>query len=166
VTALVAGLGNIFLSDDAFGVEVARRMAQQPRAEGVRVLEVGIRGVHLAYELMRPIDLLVVVDAVSRGAAPGTLFVLDPESWCAAAPSADRPGHADAHALQLDAVFRLLRALGGELPRTRIVGCEPERLDEGMELSERVRAAIDPAITLVQQILDEQRPVRTEVAHG
>jgi hydrogenase maturation protease len=153
MNTLVAGLGNIFLADDAFGVAVAHRLAQTVRTDGVRVVDFGVRGVHLAFELLEPPDMLIVIDAVSRGADPGTLFVLDPESWERTRPSRALPTRPDAHGLEFDAVLRLLRAFGRKPPPTRIVGCEPARLEEHIGLSEPVRNAIDPAIALVEKII-------------
>lgn len=147
--ALVAGVGNVFLGDDGFGVEVVRRLSSQDLPEGVRVEDFGIRGVHLAFDLLDPPDLLVVVDLVSRGAAPGTVFVIEPDL--------DRPlPVADNHSMDVHAVFAQVRTMGGTLPRVRIVGCQPADLGEGMGLSPPVEAAIEPAAALVHKILREE----------
>ncbi|MCU1238957.1 MAG: hybD [Candidatus Solibacter sp.] len=146
---LVAGVGNIFLGDDAFGVEVAQRLCAEAVPSGVRVVDFGIRSLHLAYELLDgEYDLTVLVDASPRGGAPGTLYVIEPDL------GTDRPAvAADAHAMNPDAVFTALRALGGEPGRVMIVGCEPASVEEGMGLSAEVSAAVDEGVKLVLEVL-------------
>ncbi|MFI0349440.1 hydrogenase maturation protease [Actinomadura sp. 9N407] len=144
---LVAGVGNVFLGDDGFGVEVVRRMAGTPLPAGVRVADFGIRGVHLAYELMDGYDRLILVDAVQRGDPPGTVSVIEPVS-----PEAGEPV-LDAHDLTPEAVLAAAGRLGGELGWIRLVGCEPACLDEGIGLSGPVEAAIDGAVRLVRELL-------------
>jgi len=145
---LVAGVGNIFLGDDAFGVEVARRLATVSLPEGVTVADFGIRGIHLAYELLEGYDRLILVDALSRGEAPGTVYVVEPD---AVAPG----GPADAHSMDPLAVFAHLAAIGGDPVPTLIVGCEPLTLDEEIGLSEPVRLAVDKAVVVVLELLGE-----------
>jgi hydrogenase maturation protease len=147
---LVAGVGNVFFRDDGFGVEVARRLAQDEMPPGAAVADFGIRGIHLAFELLDPPRLLVVVDALPRGGAPGSLYVVDPEL------DAMQPAGADAHAMQLPAVFASVRAMGGTLPRVLVVGCEPAEVGEGMGLSEPVQRAIGPAAELVRDIVQRE----------
>lgn len=146
---LVAGVGNIFLSDDAFGVEVARRLLPLARPEGVEVKDFGIAGVHLAYQLLDGYDALVLVDAVPFGARPGDLCVMQPEL--------DDEGDVavDAHGMQPDAVLRTLEALGGRVDRVFVVGCQPCSLEEGMELSPPVAASVDLAVETVLELLVE-----------
>lgn len=146
---LVAGVGNIFLSDDAFGVEVARRLLQSAVPEGVEVRDFGIAGVHLAYQLLDGYDALVIVDAVPFGGTPGDLCVMEPEL--------DEEGdvEVDAHGMQPDAVLRSLQALGGRVDRVLVVGCQPKSLDEGMELTPPVAASVDRAVGVVQELLFE-----------
>jgi hydrogenase maturation protease len=146
---LVAGVGNVFFGDDGFGVEVARRLAAGLLPPGVEVRDFGIRGIHLAFELLEPRALVVLVDAMPRGGAPGSLYVLEPDL-------AGAPATADAHAMELPAVFAAVRAMGGTLPRVLVVGCEPATCD-GPELSEAVRAAIEPALELVREVLRRER---------
>jgi hydrogenase maturation protease len=165
---LVAGVGNIFLSDDGFGPEVARRLAQEPLPDGVLVQDFGIRGVHLAYELMGGYDLALLVDTAQRGGQPGTLYVIEPsmdegdegdDAGAGAAGEADGVPAApliDAHGMEPGAVLSLLRTLGGGDVRLLIVGCEPAGLDEGMGLTEAVEAAIPGAIRLVKDVLDRE----------
>jgi hydrogenase maturation protease len=152
---LVAGLGNIFLGDDGFGVEVVRRLALEPKTEGVRVEDFGIRGMHLAYELMGgAYETAILVDATSRGGAAGTLYVIEPEVGATRLLSDEIP--ADAHAMSPDAVLRWLRNLGGEPPRLLVVGCEPASLEEEMGLSEPVSRAVDEAVSVVKRLASEE----------
>ena len=143
---LVAGIGNIFLSDDGFGSEVARRLASEPLPEGVRVLDVGIRGLHLAYELLDGYDLLILVDALATGAAPGTVSVFEPEVD-------DLEPAVDAHGMDPATVLSTLKGLGGEVGRVLVVGCEPASLEEGMGLSPVVAQAVDAAVDAVRRLV-------------
>jgi hydrogenase maturation protease len=147
--ALVAGIGNVFLGDDGFGVEVARQLLGVSLPEGVEVADFGIRALHLAYDLLDPLlELLVVVDAASHGAAPGTVYVFEPEAEEEALQS-----DADAHSMDLPRVFDTVRALGGRVPRTLIVGCEPEEIGESMGLSKPAMSAVGPAIDVIREII-------------
>ena len=150
--ALVAGIGNVFLGDDGFGVEVAARLSSAPLPEGVRVLDAGIRARDLAYELVGGgYETAILVDAVSRGGAPGTVYVIEPD-----AASIDRAAStavADGHAMNPESTLVLVRALGGMPTRVLIVGCEPASLEEGIGLSEPVAAAVDEAIGAVRELL-------------
>lgn len=147
---LVAGIGNVFLGDDGFGAEVARRMAMQPVAGNVRVADFGIRGMHLAYEILGGgYAQTILVDAMPRGGAPGTLYVLDPEVVATDAPP-------DAHAMHPHAVLQLVAQLGGTAGRVVIVGCEPQpESDEPMTLSAPVAHAVDQAIALIRRLVAE-----------
>ena len=146
---VVACVGNIFLGDDGFGVEVARHLAQQELPPGVELIDVGIRGVHLAYELLDGCDLLVLVDAAARGEPPGTVSVIE------AGPAGDSAGLPviDAHGLAPDDVFALLERLGSRPARTLVVACEPADLAPGLELSAPVHAAVPHAVQAVHDIL-------------
>ncbi|GAA2453790.1 hydrogenase maturation protease [Actinomadura vinacea] len=163
---LVAGIGNVFLADDGFGVEVVRRLAGRGLPEGVDVADYGIRGVHLAYELLDGRhDVLIMVDAVPVEGPPGTLAVIevdaghddaDPvEGGADGADRADPLGMpaVDGHGMHPMAVLGLLRRLGGGLDRVLVVGCRPARIDERMELSPPVRAAVDEAVGLVTELV-------------
>ncbi|HVV86473.1 MAG TPA: hydrogenase maturation protease [Kofleriaceae bacterium] len=143
---LVAGIGNIFFGDDGFGVEVARRLADAPPA-GARVADFGIRALHLAYDLLAPIELCIVADCMPRGDRPGTLYVLEPD--VEAEPAEVGAGHG----LSLPAVFSAVRQLGGRPPRTLVVGCEPEDTGPGIGLSDRVSAAVPHAIDLIHRLV-------------
>ena len=144
---LIAGVGNIFFGDDGFGCELARRLAALDLGPEVRVVDFGIRGLHLAYELLRPYERLILLDALARGGTPGTLYVLEPE---VSAP----PLAANGHGMDLPSVFAALSALGGRLPRALLIGCEPATLDEGLGLSESVARALTPAMALVRRRID------------
>jgi hydrogenase maturation protease len=159
---LVACVGNIFLSDDGFGVEVARRMAGTPRPEGVELVDFGIRGIHLTYQLMDGYDVLVVVDAAPRGHAPGTVTLIEVDQSSidtaggADAAAAVANGEApllDAHGLEPNAILRMLGPLGGKVGRVLVVACEPATVEEGLGLSPEVAAAVRPAIALVEQLM-------------
>ncbi|GAA0950204.1 hydrogenase maturation protease [Actinocorallia libanotica] len=148
---LVAGIGNVFLGDDGFGVEVVRRIDAAALPGGVRVADYGIRGVHLAYELLdRPPDTLIMVDALPLEGPPGTLEVLE-----VGAAELDAAGGAvpvDAHGLHPLAVLLLLRRLGGEAGRVLVAGCRPASVEEGMGLTEPVAAAVPEAVRLVTEL--------------
>lgn len=144
---LVAGIGNIFQSDDGFGVEVVRRLAAGPLDAGVEVVDFGIRGVHLAYEIASDAyDTVVLVDAAARGGRPGSLYAIEPDADEALAD-------ADAHSLTPAAVLGWIRRIGGCRSRIVIVGCEPACLDEGVGLSAAVEAAVAPAVAMVRDLV-------------
>jgi hydrogenase maturation protease len=153
-TVLVAGIGNVFLADDGFGVEVSRRLAQRELPAGVKVGEYGIRGMDLAYELQEDYDAAILIDAVPRGQPPGTLYVIEPELE-AAEPVLD------AHAMDPVRVLLLAQTLGTLPSRVLVVGCEPESelaLDDQelvMGLSPSVSAVVDQAVELVESVLAE-----------
>jgi hydrogenase maturation protease len=150
---LVAGLGNIFLGDDGFGVEVAQRLSVCDLPDGVVVQDVGIRGIHLAYELLDDYELVVLVDAVSRGEAPGTLYVIRHRENQNAPEVATQP-MLDAHDLNPDQVLATVEMLGGTLCRTIVVGCEPELTAAGMGLSAPVRRSVERAVQIVLDIVE------------
>jgi hydrogenase maturation protease len=150
---LVAGIGNVFLADDAFGVALAARLARRALPPGVEVVDFGIRGMDLAYAL-EAYDAVLLLDAVPRGQPPGTLSVIEPDVD-------DTDVAPEAHGMSPANVLALARALGGTLPRTLVVGCEPQIVMTGeedeiaAELSAPVRAALDPAVELVESLLRE-----------
>ena len=144
---LVAGVGNVFLGDDGFGVEVARRMAGTELPEGVDVGDFGIRGIHLAYELSA-YDTTILVDATPRGEPPGSLYALELEEG-------EPQAVVDAHGMTPDAVLDLVAVVGGEMRRVLLVGCEPADVSPGMELSAPVSAAVEPAVRLVHDLIEE-----------
>ena len=151
---LVAGVGNVFLGDDGFGVEVANRLSSLALPEHVRVADFGIRGVHLAYELLeRGYETTILVDATPRGGEPGTVYLLEPDLEHLGHGGADL---ADAHGMDPRAVFGLLARLGGTPGRVLIVGCEPARTEEEMGLSEPVSAAVDEAVRMILELLERE----------
>jgi hydrogenase maturation protease len=153
---LVAGIGNIFFGDDAFGVEVAQRLAARHLPPGVRVTDFGIRGFDLACALLDGYDLVVMVDACPRGTPPGTLHVIEPDLT----DLGDGEGQTtvEPHGLDPLNVLRLARSMGGTISPIVLVGCEPETLggdDGAMGLSDRVAAAVEEALSLVESLVDE-----------
>jgi hydrogenase maturation protease len=154
---LVAGIGNVFLGDDGFGVEVVARLAGRRLPGGVEVADYGIRGFDLACALMDGYDAAILVDAMPRGEPPGTLCVLEAEL-----DDVDGAEPVNGHGLDPVEVFRLVRRFGGTLPPTYVVGCEPATLDAepdgGMELSQPVAAAVDEAVDLVGALVDRITP--------
>jgi hydrogenase maturation protease len=149
-SVLVAGVGNIFLGDDGFGVEVAARLVRRPLPEHVRVVDFGIRGLHLAYELLDGVDRLILVDAAQRGETPGTVSVLR----VAIEPGAEVPmSPMDAHDMSPDTVLDLVHALGGSLGEVLVVTCEPQDVGANLGLSDAVLAAVDSAVDAVQRLL-------------
>jgi hydrogenase maturation protease len=151
---LVAGVGNVFLGDDGFGVEVARRLDGERFPDGVQVADFGIRGVHLAYELLEGYDLLILIDAAPRGEAPGTVFVLEPDFGSSGGVARGESGFLlDAHSLDPEVVLGILADLGGRVGRVVIVGCEPAEVVERMGLSEPVARAVDEAARVVRELI-------------
>jgi len=155
MTVLVAGVGNIFLGDDGFGVEVARRLSEVDLPDDVRVVDYGIRGMHLAYDLAAARDeLIIMVDATQRGYPPGTVSVIELDI---SSPSDISPV-LDAHGMQPDVVLNLVAMLGEEPGRVLLVGCEPAALDEGMSLSPVVTRAVDTAVRVVTELCTREEP--------
>jgi hydrogenase maturation protease len=151
---LVAGIGNIFLTDDGFGVAVANRLSTRTLPCGVRVADFGIRGVHLAYELLDGYDRLILIDAVPMGEPPGTVALIEPDR----AGATDGPEEApvvDAHSMTPDAVLSVLAGLGGSLQQVYVVACQPASLEEGIGLTPGVAAAVEGATDLCCQLLTE-----------
>jgi len=146
---LVAGVGNIFCSDDGFGSAVIRAL-QTDRLENVKIEDFGIAGMHLAFELTAGYERAIVVDLTARGGTPGTLYVIEPE----AAGAGPAP---DAHRMDLSNVFAFVGTLGGAAPPIEIVGCEPQTVDEGIGLSPPVAAAVEPAAGLVRKLIARAR---------
>jgi hydrogenase maturation protease len=150
---LVAGVGNVFLGDDGFGVAVAQQLAGRPQPAGVEVADIGIGGIHLAYELLDGCALLVLVDAAPRGEAPGTLTVLEVDGDAAPTGTPTGAPTVDAHGLAPDDLFALLDQVGAAPGRTVVIGCQPEDVTPGMDLSAPVQAAVPRAVSLVEEIV-------------
>lgn len=153
---LVAGIGNVFLADDGFGVEVVRRLAQRELPERVEVVDFGIRGLDLAYALLEDYEAVVFVDAMQRGEEPGTVSLIEPEI------PEEGGATIETHGMDPVRVIRFARALGARPTRTLVVGCEPRTVLSGeayddmlMELSEPVLAAVDGAVELVELVVEE-----------
>ncbi len=155
---LIAGIGNVFLGDDAFGVEVAQRMLCRPPDPYVHIVDFGVRGYDLAYALLQDYQAAILVDAVPRGGAPGTLYTIEPTGDDLPADSGS-PAAIDAHVMNPMQVLEFVRTLGGRPPRLLLVGCEPATLGDELEgkmgLSEPVLAAVDPAIEMIDRLVAE-----------
>ena len=156
---LIAGVGNIFLGDDGFGVEVAGRLAAAGLPGWVRVADYGISGMHLAYDLAEGYETTILVDASPRGEQPGTVYVMELEAGRDGAPDRGIP-QLDAHGMQPHVVFGMLDLLGADAGRVLLVGCEPASTEPGMGLSAPVAAAVDEAVRVVRDL------VRTTEASG
>lgn len=153
---LVAGIGNIFLGDDGFGVEVVKRMAAQPQPEGVRLVDFGIRGMDLVYALLDDYGAVIFVDIAPRGQPPGTLSVIEAQM------PEEGEVSIDTHGMEPVKVLNLARALGAPSRRTFIVACEPSLVLDGqdspdvlVELSVPIAAAVDRAIEMIASLIDE-----------
>lgn len=152
---LVAGIGNVFMGDDGFGVEVVARLARRALPDGVKVVDFGIRGIDLTYALLDGYRAAILVDTMQRGHAPGTVSVIEPEPETGPIEGTDLTF--SPHDLDPAKVLRLTRALGGACPRLLVVACEPLTFggeDGLMGLSEPVAAAVEPAVTAVADMLD------------
>jgi hydrogenase maturation protease len=150
---LIACVGNIFLGDDGFGVEVARRLSLKTLPPGAVVKDFGIRGFDLAYALMEPQELTILVDACARGFEPGTVFLLEPD------PLDEAQHGVEPHGMNPMNVLRMVKSLGGTTGRVLIVGCEPAELgsehDGQFGLSQPVEAAVDQAIAMIESLVSK-----------
>jgi hydrogenase maturation protease len=152
---LVAGIGNIFLGDDAFGVAVAQRLLQRELPPEVRVVDFGIRGLDLTYALLEGYEAVILVDAVPRGGAPGTLYVLEPAKET---PADDGDAVMQTHGMDPLKVLRLVEAMGGRIERLLLVGCElvppaDSHKDMQMGLSALVRDRVEEAVGLIESLV-------------
>jgi hydrogenase maturation protease len=153
---LVAGVGNIFRGDDGFGSAVAQRLLRDSIDASVKIVDYGISGIHLAYELLEGYETLVLIDAMARGGEPGTIYLLEPEPGT-------RRGFPDAHSMDPQTVLEHARALGAPETRVLIVGCEPASTDEEIGLSDAVAGAIDEAAALVRTLVAGSRDAGSAV---
>jgi hydrogenase maturation protease len=148
---LVAGVGNIFLGDDGFGVEVALALSRQQLPENVSVKDFGIRGFDLAYALLDPWDAVIIVDALPRGQAAGTLYVVEPNLAAASAETAINP-----HGMDPVRVLNLAASQGTITAKVLVLGCEPQdfgdELEGRMGLSAPVQAAVQEAAKMVLEL--------------
>ena len=153
VTILIAGIGNIFLGDDAFGCEVAQELMRQPLPEGVRAFDYGIRSYDLAYAMLEPNDAVILIDAVPRGEEPGTVFLLELDI-----NKLDKPGDesVNPHTMNPVALLQLVRSFGGFSGKLYLVGCEPAVLEsEDLKLSEKGRAAVPVALDMIRELIGD-----------
>jgi hydrogenase maturation protease len=161
---LIACIGNIFLGDDGFGVEVAQRLMPRQYPEGVQVVDFGIRGMDLAYALLDEYDMLVMVDAIPRGGSPGTLYLIEPDLSGMTPEKGVEAGRValDNHSMDPVKVLAYARTLGAKPIRTLLVGCEPSPMSDGhdytemqMGLSEPVQAAVDEAVKMIDSVIEQ-----------
>jgi hydrogenase maturation protease len=151
---LIACVGNIFLGDDGFGTEVAKRLERRPQPPGVILKDFGIRALDLAYALLDPYDLIILVDACARSGEPGTVYLLEPDQTEATVPDA----LVNAHAMNPTGVLRIVKSMGGPSGKVLILGCEPLDLgsDEGkLGLSDPVLAAVDQAVAMIETLVSK-----------
>ncbi|MDX6701566.1 MAG: hydrogenase maturation protease [Baekduia sp.] len=159
---LVAGVGNAWLQDDAFGGECARRLEARGVPSGVTVMDFGTGGLDLAYEIMRGYDALVLLDASRQGQKPGTLYVLEP-SMEDMAGSIEDGDVINPHGMDPQTVLRFVSAIGGFSGRVVVIGCEPGEVDEvGLGLTPEVDDVIERAVALVRETLED---LRTDAAY-
>jgi hydrogenase maturation protease len=154
---LIAGIGNIFLGDDAFGVEVVRELTRSALPEEVDVVDFGIRGYDLAYTIMDGYAATILVDTAARGNPPGTLYLIEPDREEIAKLEPEVP---DGHSLGPVQVLRLVQSLGGDIAQLYVVGCEPAILetdDEQVGLSEPVQAAVPHAADMIRRLVNDLR---------
>jgi hydrogenase maturation protease len=153
---LVAGIGNIFLGDDAFGCEVVKRLQERTLPATVRVVDFGIRGFDLAYALLDGYDVTILVDATPRGDEPGTLYTIEPE--VDEIESIDSQGAmVETHGMNPMKVLSMVKSMGGQLNKILLVGCEPATFgpEEGkMGLSAPVESAVEPAAAVVESLVN------------
>ena len=152
---LIAGIGNIFLGDDAFGCEVVKELQQRSWPENVRVEDFGIRGFDLAYAVLDGYDVTIFVDATSRGETPGTLYTIEPEVNDLEAMGA---GVLETHSINPLSVLQMVKTMGGSFRKILLVGCEPATFggEEGvMGLSNEVQAAVPAAAKLVESLMNK-----------
>ena len=146
---LVAGLGNLFLGDDGFGPEVARRLVCRRLPDGVRVVDYGIRGMHLSFDLLDEWDVLVIIDAIPSRGAPGTVHLLSVD-----ASDVER-GDFDAHGMEPASMLAGVASIGGTLPPTYLVGCEVADVGERIGLSAPVADAVDVACAVLLNLVGD-----------
>jgi hydrogenase maturation protease len=157
---LVAGIGNIFLGDDGFGVEVAQRLARKSLPENVRVIDFGIRSFDLTMALLEDLDLVILADAAPRGGSPGTIYVIEPDPATSNAAVEQSPT-LDPHSLDPVKVLQLVKSMGGQPTRVLVVGCEPENVigdddwDVTPGLSQPVARAVDEAVAVIESLIEE-----------
>ena len=164
---LIACIGNIFLGDDGFGVEVAQQLLAKQYPQGVHIVDFGIRGMELAYTLLEDYDTLVLVDAISRGGQPGTVYLIEPDLTHITPETGAQAGRVglDAHSMDPVKVLAFARTLGAQPIPTFLVGCEPGVLGGGgeyeemqMGLSAPVQSAIAEAVKMIDTLVENWYP--------
>jgi len=153
---LVAGIGNIFLGDDAFGCEVVKRLSERSWPHNVRVVDFGIRGFDLAYALLDGYDVTIFVDATPRGQEPGTLYTIEPD--VDEIESIGQGAMVETHGMNPMKVLGMVKSMGGQFKRILLVGCEPATFgpEEGqMGLSPSVGAAVEQAVAVVESLVEK-----------
>jgi len=152
---MIAGVGNMFMKDDGFGCEVIKKVAHKQFPDGVEIRDFGTGGLKLAYDLMKGYDGLILVDASARGEKPGTLFVIEPNEN-EVDGNLENGTIIDPHGSDPATVLKFVKSVGAWPARVLIVACEPETADDfEMGLSEPVRAALDQAVALVEDLVNE-----------
>lgn len=157
---LIAGIGNIFFGDDAFGGEVIKELIKSPLPEGVVAVDFGIRSYDLAYAIMDGYAATILVDITARGEPPGTVYLIELDQEKIGKMEATTP---DGHSLDPVAVLRLTQSLGGQIERLYLLACEPavlETEDGRIELSESVQAAVPEAVQMIRRLIDKLRSER------
>ena len=166
---LIACIGNIFLGDDGFGVEVASQLMKKQYPEGVRVVDFGIRGIDLAYSLLDDYDTLVLVDAIARGGQPGTLYLIEPDLTDMTPEKGGEAGRIalDNHSMDPVKVLAYARTLGARPIHTLLVGCEPASFggddpytEMQMGLSEAVQGAVAEAVKMIDSLVEDLLPAK------
>jgi hydrogenase maturation protease len=154
---LVAGVGNAWLRDDGFGGVLARRLEQQQLPEGVAVMDAGTGGLDLAYEVMRGYNALVILDVNRQGGEPGTLYVMEvPEE--SVEGKIDDGEAINPHGMDPQTVLRFVRSIGAWPGRVVVIACEPAEAQQlGLGLSANVQSAVERAVELVFETVDELR---------
>ena len=164
-SVLIAGIGNIFLGDDAFGCEVLKHLGQRAWPENVRVFDFGIRGFDLVYVLMEEFDLTIFVDTTRRGGAPGTLYLIEPD--LDELETLDSGAAViETHGMDPTRVLSLVKSMGGKLNKVMLVACEPETFgpEEGLiGLSDSVASAVPEAVKLVESLVAKHLEAPVEV---
>jgi hydrogenase maturation protease len=150
---LIAGIGHLFMGDDAFGCEVAARLARRSLPDSVRAVDFGIRSLDLTYALLEGYEAVIFIDAMPRGGVPGTLYVLKPDA------ATGTEAGLDGHSMDPVQVLHAARSLGAHIDRVLVVGCEPNPRDPDADweagTSPQVAAAMDEAVVLVEQLVQE-----------
>lgn len=158
-SVLIAGIGNIFQGDDAFGVAVVRKLAKFDWPSDVRVVDFGIRGMDLAFSLLDGYELTILIDATMQGGTPGTLYTIEPDVH--SMPQGTDFVCMNSHGLDPAKVLVLAKNMGAEFKRILLIGCEPLTLDNDengyLGLSGAVQAAIDPAVNMISKLVQEFR---------